>query len=155
MYLFHGCAHAQVARFILFAAILAFTAGCDNPVEDNHEDHADAHGFILLVDGAEVVRSEDVVVTDTLFLSLGDTTVVAVEFLDEDGDHIHDEDLEDDFELDVASTDPDVVEIVSRDDWSFALRGASADTAVVEVGLLHMPQQHHDLTPREVPVVVR
>lgn len=155
MYLFKKCAPAQVARFILFAAILSSTAGCDNPVEDNHEDHADAHGFILLVDGAEVVRSEEVEVTDTLFLSLEETTVVAVEFLDEDGDHIHDEDLEGDFALDVASTDPEIVEIVSRDDWSFGLRGARADTAVIEVGLLHMAQQHYDLAPREVPVVVR
>lgn len=140
---------------VLLVTATALTAGCDNPVEDDNDDHAEVAGFILMLNGEEVVHGDEVPITDTLFIALDDTSVIEVEFVDEDGRHVHAEDLEGDFALDVESADESIAAIVGVQDWSFSLAGRAADTTSIAVGLLHLPGEHHDLTPRDVAVVVQ
>ena len=81
-----------------FVALLPFIGGCsedDNPIVDEHdleEDepyHADADGFVLEVDGAEVYRQFQGQVSGGLTVGVGEEIEVHVAFLNPSGAEIH------------------------------------------------------------------
>lgn len=76
----------------LIVAVLPFMGGCsedDNPAIDDHEEeifHADADGFVLMVDGDEVYRQFKGSHEGRLTVAVGEEVHVDVSFLD---DHEH------------------------------------------------------------------
>ncbi len=154
----------HISIFIRWAAGLMsvialglLAAGCDNPVETNGHDHAeDVEGLTLSTEEGELVLVEGGLTDDTLWVPLDGTTAeIFVEFLDHDGEEIHAEDLEEDFELGWTIADTGVLALDQQDTWSFVLEGLTADTTELEIQLLHLPQRHEDFTTPRIPVVVR
>ena len=81
-----------------FVALLPFIGGCgedDNPIVDDHdleEDasaHADADGFVLEVDGAEVYRQFQGQESGGLTVGVGEEIEVHVAFLNASGAEVH------------------------------------------------------------------
>lgn len=152
------------ARSIHFISVIALaggavllSAGCDNPVEGDGHDHAeDVVGAVLSTPAGEVARSEGGLSDDTLWVPLGGTTdTITIEFLAGDGDEVHVEDLQEDFELGWTVGDADIVGFDQQGDWSFTLEGLTADTTTLSIQLLHLPQRHNDFTTADIDVVVR
>ena len=113
-----------------FIALLPFIGGCgedDNPIVDEHDHeedeifHADADGFVLEVDGAEVYRQFQGTESGGLTVGVGEEIEVHVGFLDgtgaefhvgeeeEEGEHEHDE--EETFNLGLTGYDSSIIGI--------------------------------------------
>lgn len=140
--------------FLVLAVLFAvgLTACGDNPVDDDdHDEHAEAHGLEVQLGDAVVYRVlEHVVSCDVepcgITVAAGsETAVMTVEFLDEDGDHIHDEDLDEDFSLDFEIADGSVATVEQEGDWSFRIGGESVGETEFVLKLIHL-EQHEDFT---------
>lgn len=128
--------------------------GCDsNPVDDDHDgDHADAHGFSLLVGQAEVYRVlEGAVTCDAdpcgIDVGVGQTVVVETGFLAEDGDEVHAEDLGAEYTLAGETADTGVARFTrtaADGRFGFRIEGVAAGTTRLQLRLLH--NDHADLT---------
>ena len=117
-----------------FIAVLPFIGGCgedDNPIVDDHDHeeereiiHADADGFVLEVDGAEVYRQFQGEHSGGLTVNVDEEIEVHVTFLDASGaevhigeeeegehDHDHDHDAEETFALGLMGYDAAIIDI--------------------------------------------
>ena len=115
---------------LTFVTVLPLMGGCgedDNPIVDEHDHeeeeifHADADGFVLEVDGAEVYRQLQGTESGGLTVGVGEEIEVHVGFLDgtgaefhvgeeeEEGEHEHDE--EEAFNLGLTGYDSSIIEI--------------------------------------------
>ena len=178
-----------ISRLMLlsFVALLPFVGGCgedDNPIVDDldHEEeeaqlHADADGFALEVDGAEVYRQFQGTDSGGLTVGVGAEIEVHVVFLDatgaefhvgeeeeEEDEHGHDE--EEAFSLGLSDYDPSIIEIHLEDEeehgeeehgeeeLGFGLVGLKAGTTKIKLQLLH--GGHPDFTGALlIPVTVQ
>ena len=136
----------------LLAATLTLSA-CDNPVDDDHDDHAEVHGLLLELNGVEVYRVLEGQVTcaqtpcGITVVEGEETALISVEFLAEDGDHIHGEDLDEAFGLGYEIADPSVAEFEQHDEdgkWRFHIHGEQAGETRMQLQLLH--NNHADFT---------
>lgn len=143
------------ARVIVAIVVIGwFIAGCENPVDTRHEEHTEAHGFLLFAQDQEVVRVEGGSSDDTLFVPVGGTSPeIVVGFLDEHGDNLPHDELDEDLRLVYTLTTDGSVELAERGTWSFVLLGIEADTSSLKLDLMHV--DHSDLTTPPIPVVVR
>lgn len=148
----------------LYASLLLFLStgilACgDNPVDsgedddDDQEEHSEAHGLRLILDGVEVYRVLEGQVSCQqepcrIDVMEGDeTALITVEFLDDDGQEIHEEDLEEDYSLGVEIADPDVADFEQGEDeglWTLRIVGRLAGETRMKVELLHAG--HADFT---------
>ncbi len=126
---------------ILFTAILA--SGCGNPAsnDDDHDEHSDPHGV-------QFTMNDEVILTymdgnsDGRFevVEEQETSIITVVFLDEEGDEIHGEDLDDEYSLGWEVGNDELVEIEQQADdgrWDFRLVGKSSGTTRVQFKLMH------------------
>ena len=132
---------AAISRLMLlsFVAFLPFIGGCgedDNPIVDDEHDHeheadaplhADADGFTLEVDGAEVYRQFQGTHSGGLTVGVGEEIEVHVAFLDASGAeaHLHE----------VEAVDEHGHEEV------FGLGLSGYDSAIIEI---HLEHEEHD-----------
>ncbi len=140
----------------VFLLLGAGVIGCDNPVDNgDDDDHAEADGLRLLLDGAVVYRVlEDqvscpeepceIVVTEG-----EETAVLTVEFLAADGDEIHDEDLDDDVSLGFEMADPAVAEFEQDGRWSFRVVGKQAGETKAQLHLMHVDHPDYSTPPTQ------
>ena len=76
-----------LSRLALAAALLVTAAACDNPVEDDHEEHP--VGFVVLnAQGQELARFDGATVTGQLAVSRATPAIFTVAAIGEDGDQI-------------------------------------------------------------------
>ena len=172
---------------LVFVAILPCIGGCgedDNPIVDDEQDHeqeadaalhADADGFALEVDGAEVYRQFQGTDSGGLTVGVGAEIEVHVVFLDatgtefhvgeeEEDEHGHDE--EEAFSLGLSDYDSSIIEIHLEDEeehaeeehgeeeLGFGLVGLKAGTTKIKLQLLH--GDHPDFTAALlIPVTVQ
>lgn len=141
---------SSLAFFLVAFVILA---GCgDNPADhdDDHEEHAEAEG-IQILNGSTVLYQvlEGEVTCDAapcgVSVAAGQSlSGLEVAFIDHDGDEIHAEDLDDEFDLSfsVVNTATAVVEQNGR--FGINVRGVAAGTTRMQVQLNH--NGHADLT---------
>ena len=143
----HGIA---VIVFLLMSGLVA----CSNPAEDDHEEeHAEAEGLVLVLGGEEVVRVEEAEVTGSLTVGAGETTSdITVEFLDEDGNEVHVEDLDEELSLNVDIRGSEIVTVASTGQWTFTLEGDEAGDTAIRIQLLH--DDHADFTTPDIPITV-
>ena len=143
----HGVA---VIVFLIMSGLVA----CSNPAEDDdHDEHADAEGLVLVLGGEEVVRVQEAEVTGSLTVEAGETTSdITVEFLDHDGDEVHAEDLDSEFSLGVEVRGSEIVTVANTGRWTFTLHGDEAGDTTIRVQLLH--DDHPDFTTPDISVTV-
>ena len=142
----HGVA---VIVFLIMSGLVA----CSNPAEDEDEEHAEVEGLVLVLGGEEVVRVEDAEVTGALTVEAGETTSdITVEFLDEDGNEVHVEDLDEELSLNVDIRGSEIVTVASTGQWMFTLKGDEAGDTAIRVQLLH--DDHADFTTPNISVTV-
>ena len=182
-----------ISRLMLltFVTILPLMGGCgedNNPiVDDDHDDeheadaplHADADGFALEVDGAEVYRQFQGTDSGGLTVGVGAEIEVHVVFLDATGAEVHlgevegedehDHDEEEAFALSLSDYDPAIIEIHleeehdeeehdeeehGEEEMGFGLVGLKAGTTKIKLQLLH--GDHPDFTGALlIPVTVQ
>ncbi|GEM_PF-342952 len=176
---------------LVFVATLPFMGGCgedDNPIVDDHDHeeeeaqlHADADGFALEVDGAEVYRQFQGTDSGGLTVGVGAEIEVHVVFLDatgaefhvgeeEEDEHGHDE--EEAFSLGLSDYDSSIIDIHleeeedehaedeqgdeehAEEELGFGLVGLKAGTTKIKLQLLH--GDHPDFTAALlIPVTVQ
>lgn len=131
---------------ILLAFAISMTmllAGCDNPAgDDDHDEHAEPRGLQLVMNGDVIWNYLNGEASDDhIDLEAGsETDLITIEWLDQDGDEIHAEDLDDEFGLgwEIANEDIASVEQHSEDGpWSFHLHGESAGETTMQIMLMH------------------
>ncbi len=177
---------------LAFVAILPCIGGCgedDNPIIDDEHDHeqeadaplhADADGFALEVDGAEVYRQFQGTDSGELTVGVGQEIEVHVVFLDasgaevhvgeEEGEDEHGHDEEEIFSLGLSDYDSSIIEIHleeeehaeeehdeeehGEEEMGFGLVGLKVGTTKIKLQLLH--GDHPDFTAALlIPVTVQ
>jgi activator of 2-hydroxyglutaryl-CoA dehydratase len=141
--------------FILIGMFL-ITTSCEDDDHEHDEEHTDADGFVLEDEnGSEVYREFEGAIEGSVSLSVGDTLVLSVHFLDHDGNEIeHEED-----ELVVSENDANIaiVEVEEHEEEHHGaglhVIGVSAGSTNFKLQLMH--DGHADYTStNNVPVVV-
>ena len=168
-----------------FVAIFSLVGGCgedDNPIVNDHDKeetqlHADADGFALEVDGAEVYRQLQGTHSGDLTVGVGKEVEVHVVFLDASGTEVHvgeaeedehGDDEEETFSLGLSDYDPAIIGIHLSEDgeehaedehedeeqWRFEVVGLKVGTTKIRFQLLH--GDHPDFTAvLLIPVTVQ
>ncbi len=196
-YFYRGDFSVVISRLMLITviAVLPFMGGCgedDNPiVEDGHDHeheadapiHADADGFTLEVDGAEVYRQFQGAHSGGLTVGVGEEIEVHAVFLDASGAeaHLHEVEAIDEhgheevFNLALSDYDSAIIEIHlehedahdhdedahdhgeeehAEDEFGFGLVGLKVGTTNIKLQLLH--GDHPDFTGALlIPVTVQ
>lgn len=137
---------------ILLFAIGAAACG-DNPVDDDNDEHSEVDGLRLILNGVEVYRTLEAEVScqqEPCGIDVAEgseTALIRVEFLDHDGDEIHDEDLDEGFSLGFEIADPAIADVEQHDEdgkWNFHIVGLQAGETKMIVKLVHGADQHDD-----------
>lgn len=132
---------------IIFATAVLI-AGCDNPAGDDHEEHADPAGLQLVMNGEVLLTYMNNEVSGQLNLVEGvETDLITVEWLDENGEEIHGEDLDEAYSLDWEIEDENIAQVERHNEdgrWSFHMHGESAGVTKIQLMLLH--GDHADLS---------
>lgn len=125
----------------LFSALL-ITSCDDNPASsDEDHEHTEPIGLELVHDGEVIYEYLNGTLTEHshLHYHVGEEYLFEVHFLDEDGEHIHDEHLED-YSLGWNIENEEVLEIHQHDEdgpWGFNLVGVAEGESSVQFQLLH------------------
>jgi hypothetical protein len=127
---------------LLFGTLLL--AGCSNPAgndDNDHEEHPEAFGMELIMNGETLVRYFDGEASNRINIEAGEeTSLITARFLDEDGERIEEEYLDDETSLGWEVEDEEVLEVEQHDDdgkWNFHLMGVSSGTTKIKFQLLH------------------
>lgn len=138
-----------VIVFLIMSGLVA----CSNPAEDDHDEHAEVEGLMLLIGGEEVVHVHEGEVEGALTVPVGDETdEITVEFLGHDDEEVHADELDDEFSLGVEVQGDDIVHVHKEGRWTFTLDGEEAGDTAIRVMLLH--EGHSDFTTPDIPVKV-
>lgn len=145
--------------FILIGMFL-ITTSCEDDDHEHDEKHTDADGFVLEDEnGSEVYREFEGAIEGSVSLSVGDTLVLSVHFLDHDGNEIEHEEED---ELVVSENDANIaiVEVEEHEEDEEEHHGAGLHVIGVSAGSTNFKLQlmhdgHADYTStNNVPVVV-
>lgn len=146
--------HHTLLATLLLLTVTLFTA-CNNPAgsDDDDHEHAEPFGLELIHDGTVIIEYLDGEVTEHqhMHLHAGEEYAFTVQFLDEDGEHIHADDFGDDYRLDWVIQDDDVLQIERYEGggkWSFNLIGVTGGESGVQFRLMHGDSHSHLDTPR-------
>ena len=150
----------SVAALLAIGALAMSVSGCgENPVTPN--EHFEARGLVLSIDGTEIVRVDSGRVTGRLDLRVGDTTQRFVpRFIDADGDLVVPNSTPDqngryEYEVVLTMGDSTIASVVRNGSLpirGFRLRGAARGSTTLELRLLH--EGHDDFRSPLIPVVV-
>jgi hypothetical protein len=143
---------------VLLVAAVAFTlAACgddDNPVDSDHDEHAEAVGLVITDSGAEIVRDERGTVTGEIEVGVErETTLLSVRFLAEDGDLFVPED--DHYSLGFEIADESIAEIEWHEEdgkWAFHVVGHAAGETTIRLKIMH--DDHADFVSRPLEIHV-
>lgn len=116
------------------------------------EEHAEAEGLVVRLDGVEQVRIFEGVVQGQLYVGEGvEFGPYEVSFLDEHGDEFQPE-VEEGFSLSVDIDDPGILSYSQAGDWSMNLEGIVSGSAGLVIGIFH--ETHLDYESQVIPVSV-
>ena len=118
----YTCFFRFTLLLIVFVVLFAACGADDNPVDGDDQEHADADGFILKVDGNEIYRQFQGTHEGSITLKVGEELDVLAMFLDHDGDEFlpegaeeedeeHDRDEEEVFALSISEFDSSIIEV--------------------------------------------
>lgn len=157
----------KTLKHITFALLVAvlFAACGDNPVDQGEEEEEHEHALSdinrleLVLNGAEVVVIEDNQfpggVPDTLHVPAGgETALITLEAMTEDGDEIHLDELGDEYSLAFSFSEPEVAEVEQHEGerWSFHLHGHGEVGEETDLVLDFLHIDHADFTTPAIPI---
>ncbi len=169
----YTCFFRFTLLLLAFAALFAACGADDNPVDGDDQEHADADGFTLKVDGNEIYRQFQGTHEGGITLKVGEELDVLAMFLDHDGDEFlpaaaeeddeHDHDEEEVFALAIVEFDSSIIEVHLYEDegdehadegedhedelaekFTFEVKGLIAGETTAKLQLLH--GDHPDFT---------
>ncbi|MEX0845262.1 MAG: hypothetical protein WD022_08260 [Balneolaceae bacterium] len=142
----------------LFASIflIAFAAACSNSASDDHEEHSDPEGFVLKMNGQNIVtQTPGGTLTGEFELEPGqETDLITLYFLDADGDEFRP--TEDEYTLGYEFEDTGIAEFEQHAEdgkWSFHLHAEEVEDST-NLRLMLMHNGHSDFTTQDIPVHV-
>ena len=147
----------SIFAFSIFA-LAFFIAGCgDNPVDNDHEEHAGAEavGLIIRDSGTEIVRVENGQVTGEIEVGHGlETALLSVRFIAEDGD-LFTPDADDGYALDWEIADESIAEVEHHEEdgaWAFHIVGLAEGQTTIVIKISH--GGHADFVSKEIEIHV-
>lgn len=145
----------QIAIFTFFIISLTAFSSCTNSTSSEEEEHEDAEGIRLKLNGAVVAEQlPGQSLTGAFVLTPGEETdLITVYFLDDHGDEFQPD--EDEFTLGYNFDDEGIVEFEQHDEdgkWSFHLHAEAEGTTNMQIMLMHVG--HTDFTSEDIPVQV-
>ena len=145
---------AKSVTLLLFVALFAVT--CDNSTSADDDDHADAEGFRLVMNGSTLVeRVPGGTLSSGIDLQPGEeTALITIWFLDDDGDQFHPEG--DEYSLGYQFDDQGVVEFEQHTEdgkWSFHLHAEDAENHT-DLTLMLMHNDHSDFNTDKIHIHV-
>ena len=147
----------SISALSIFALAL-FIVGCgDNPVDNDHEEHAGAEavGLIIRDSGTEIVRIEDGQVTGDIEVGHGlETALLSVRFIAENGD-LFTPDADDGYALDWEIADESIAEVEHHEEdgaWAFHIVGLEEGQTTIRIKINH--GDHPDFTSPEIEIHV-
>ena len=147
-----------VAKLVTALTLVVLFVGCNNPASsDNHDEHENAQGAVLKMNGAEIVRIEDgQVQSGQIEVSQGEETpLITIYFLAEDGDEFQPNDP--DFSLRWDQIEASTAEVEQHNEdgkWSFHIHGISKGSTNIRFRLWHNDENHSDFDTPEINVIV-
>jgi len=147
-------------KSVLFVlpALLIFTS-CDNSTSsEDDDDHADPFGVAMIMNGVEIAKQENGIVTynegDHLELATGEeTNIINIRWISEDGDRFVPD--EEDFFLEWTIDDENVLEVEQHEEdgkWAFHLVGSGAGETEIRFSLFHVDHADFTSLPFEVHI---
>lgn len=139
----------------LSAAFLLSACGDDdNPVDGDHDEHAEAFGVVVLDSGAEIARDEAGTVTGEIEVGVErETALLSVRFLAEDGDLFTPDDDDETLGWEIADTSIADVEHHEEDGaWRFHVAGHVAGVTTIRIQINH--GDHADFVSRPIEIHV-
>ena len=154
---------ANFKKKIIPITMLALFSSCEDGLGHDHDEHTDAEGMVLEIDGIEVYKElEGEIIVNSLNLTAGSMMDLSVHFLDNDGDKIeyHDDDGGDEGGLGFSVSDTTIISAEAEEhadddhhhELEFELTGLSAGTTTFTVSLMH--DGHADYTSLPIGVQV-
>ena len=143
---------------LMFVALVAVS--CDNSPASPDDNHIDVDGLAIELNGVEVYKEFEGVITNNMILNVSDTLHLTVHFLDHEGNEIEHEDgeEEEEEELEFDITDSNIIAITMDDhdddhhELEFELVGLSAGTTTFSLSLMH--DGHADYNSLAISVTV-
>lgn len=136
---------------ILFLSTVVLD-GCKKSVEPE-EDHAEAEGLVLRMNGVDIVTVREGQVTGEITVKAGtETDHINVFFLDEHGDRFQPDDPEKDLDWGIADATVADIERDAGEKWEIHVKGLKAGDTTVEIRLLHAG--HADFRTPPIPIRV-
>ena len=139
-------------------ALALFVASCgddDNPVDAEHEEHAEAVGLIIRDSGAEIVRVESGAVTGEIDVGHGkETALLSVRFIAEDGD-LFTPDEDDGYALGWEIADESIAEVEHHAEdgaWAFHIVGLEEGETTISIKINH--GEHADFVSPDIEIHV-
>ena len=141
----------------LYFLPLLFAIACTNPAGSEEEHQDEIHGVVLEVNGEEIVRAEDGVVSSgQIDVAEGsESPTITIYFLDEEGHKFHPE--EPHFELDWEVGDISIAQVVQKtthEKWNFHVVGKSRGSTSVVFSLWHTSEEHNDFETPSITINV-
>ena len=137
----------SISIYPLLIAVLAvgfFVSSCDNPAGGSEEDHdhTEPFGLELVYDNDVIIEYSDGIVTEHqhMHLNAGETYLFEVHFSAEDGDHIHAEDLDEDYFLGWIIENETVLQIQQNEEngpWAFQMEALAEGETRIQLRLMH------------------
>lgn len=136
--------------------LVSFTAACSNSTSDEEEEHSDPEGFVLKMNGQDIVtQTPGGSVSGEFELEPGqETDLITLWFYDADGDEFQPE--EDENSLGYEFEDAGIAEFEQHAEdgkWSFHIH-ASDTEGITELRLMLMHSGHSDFTTQDIHVHV-
>jgi hypothetical protein len=134
----------SIRLLALTFATAILMAGCNNPAsndDDDHEEHSEPHAIQFAMNGETIVTYPAGENSGHFDVEEDhETSLITAEFLDENGNEIHGEDLDDEYSLAWEIADTDIADIEQHDEdgrWSFHIVGKTAGGTTVKFMLMH------------------
>lgn len=141
--------------FVFFLLLLGgLSTACSNSTSSDHDDHPAPEGFVLKLNGTNIVTQADDEIEGSIEVTESDeTALISIWFLDHDGDEFQPED--EDYELEANLSPTGIAEFEQHEEdgkWGFHIHGVQSDTTYLTLDLMH--GGHSDFETKAIPVHV-
>lgn len=142
----------KVSLLLAVIGLMAFQA-CKNNVNDSDHNHAEPVGFFLRESGVNVVTYQNATVQGSITVPAGgETGLISVVFIDEDGDEFTPEGDVYSLALETTSTNFEFEQHPEDGKWRFHVVGLQAGTGTFTLKLMH--GEHPDFLSQPITVTV-
>ena len=140
---------------LYLVSALVLLSACSNSTSSDEEEHADPKGFVLSMNGADLVTQlSGGTISGEIELKLGDETdLITIYFFDENGDRFQPDEPE--YSLGYEFEKDGIAEFEQHFDdgkWSFHIHADTVGVTDLKLKLMH--GDHSDFTTQDIQVHV-